>query len=65
MRPPKQGLFVYAHHVFTRNGIYYYGADIPSDLQHLFNIYEIKQSLKTKDSKIAKTLAIGIEYRLQ
>ncbi|NVN92737.1 MAG: hypothetical protein HXX11_19370 [Desulfuromonadales bacterium] len=65
MRPPKQGLFVYAHHVFTRNGIYYYRADIPSDLQHLFTTTEIKQSLKTKDSKIAKVMAISMEYRLQ
>lgn len=65
MRPPKQGLFQYAHHIFVRKGIYYYRADIPSDLQHYFHTAEIKQSLKTKESKIAKGLAIGIEYKLQ
>jgi integrase len=65
MRPPKQGLFLYALHMFARNGIYYYRADIPTDLLHLFSTTEIKQSLKTKDSKVAKGLAVGIEYKLQ
>jgi hypothetical protein len=65
MRPPKQGLFSFSHHVFVRNDIYYYRADIPTDLRHLFISSEIKQSLKTKDSKIAKVMAISKEYKLQ
>ena len=65
MRPLKQGLFLFAHHVYARNGIYYYRADIPTDLKHYFPTTEIKQSLKTKDSKIAKVMAISLEYKLQ
>jgi len=63
MRPLKYGLLSY--HVFARNGIYYYRADIPADLQQYFLTAEIKQSLKTKDSKMAKGLAVSMEYRLQ
>lgn len=65
MRPPKQGLFSFAHHVFLRNGVYYFRIDIPANLKHYFHASEIKQSLKTKESKIAKVLAISLEYRVQ
>lgn len=56
---------MYSSHVFARNGIYYYRADIPHDIQHYFPIVEIKQSLKTKDPKTAKVLAVSMEYKLQ
>jgi integrase len=65
MRPLKHRLFSFAHHVYIRNGIYYYRVDIPTDLKHYFNTSEIKQSLKTKDSKIAKVMAISLEYKIQ
>jgi integrase len=65
MRPLKLGLLSSAHHVFVRNCIYYYRTDIPTDLKHYFPTSEIKQSLKTKDSKIAKVLAIRMEYKIQ
>ena len=65
MRSPKYGLLSFARHVFVQNSIYYYRTDIPSDIRHLFNSPEIKQSLKTKDSKIAKVMAISMEYKLQ
>lgn len=65
MRPLKSGLLSFAHHIFVRNGIYYYRTDIPNDLQKYFPTTELKQSLKTKDSKIAKVMAISMEYKLQ
>lgn len=65
MRPLKSGLLPFTHHVFVRNNIYYFRTDIPSDIRHLFHSSEIKQSLKTKDSKIAKVMAISMEYKLQ
>lgn len=65
MRPLKHGLLSFVPHIFTRKDIYYYRADIPSDIKHYFHTPEIKQSLKTKDSKIAKVMAISMEYRLQ
>ena len=65
MRPLKHGLLSYVPHLYTRRDTYYYRADIPSDIKHHFHTPEIKQSLKTKDSKIAKVLAISMEYRLQ
>ena len=65
MRPLKSGLLSYLHHVFVRNGIYYYRTDIPLDIQKHFPNTELKQSLKTKDSKIAKVMAISLEHRLQ
>jgi hypothetical protein len=61
MRPLKQGLLPYVHHVFVRKGIYYYRTDIPLDLQQHFPTTELKQSLKTKDSKLAKVMAISLE----
>jgi len=65
MRPLKSGLLSFAHHIIVRNGIYYYRADIPTDIRHLFVYSEIKHSLKTKDSKTAKVMAISMEYKLQ
>lgn len=65
MRPLSSRFSLYSSHIFTRNGIYYYRADIPTDLKQYFNTPEIKQSLKTKDSKNAKVMAISLEYRLQ
>lgn len=65
MRPLKQGLLLFRQHVFVRNSTYYYRTDIPTDLKHYFHTNEIKQSLKTKDSKLAKVLAISLEYKLQ
>lgn len=65
MRPLSSRLSLYSSHIFVRNSIYYYRADIPSDLKQHFHSTEIKQSLKTKDSKIAKVLAISMEYKLQ
>jgi uncharacterized protein DUF6538 len=60
MRPLKQGRLSFAQHVFVRNSIYYYRADIPTDLNHYFQSTEIKQSLKTKDSKVAKVMTISL-----
>ncbi len=65
MRPLKHGLLSYLTHIYKRKDTYYFRADIPSDIKHHFHTPEIKQSLKTKDSKIAKVLAIGMEYKLQ
>jgi integrase len=65
MRPLKHGLLSYVPHLYIRRDTYYYRADIPSDIKHYFHTPEIKQSLKTKDSKVAKVLAISMEYRLQ
>lgn len=65
MRPPRSRLSLCKSHIFVRNGIYYFRADIPHDIKHHFPITEIKQSLKTKDSKAAKVLAISMEYKLQ
>ena len=65
MRPSSQGLVPFVFNVFARKGTYYYRADIPTDLQQYFPTTEVKQSLKTKDSRVAKCLAIGMEYRLQ
>lgn len=65
MRPLKQGLLSYLHHVFVRKGIYYYRTDIPADIKHYFHTTEIKQSLKTKDSKLAKVMAVSLEYKVQ
>lgn len=65
MRPLSSRLSLYSSHVFVRNGIYYYRADIPSDLKHYFHSTEIKQSLKTKDSKNAKVIAVSLEYKVQ
>jgi len=65
MRPLGSRLSLYSSHVFVRNGIYYYRTDIPSDIKHYFPVAEIKQSLKTKDSKNAKVVAVSLEYRLQ
>jgi len=61
MRPLKQGLLLFRQHVFVRKDTYYYRTDIPTDLKHYFHTNEIKQSLKTKDSKLAKVLAISLE----
>jgi hypothetical protein len=65
MRSLKTGLLSFVPHIYTRRDIYYYRADIPSDIKYYFHTPEIKQSLKTKDSKTAKVLAISMEYRLQ
>jgi integrase len=65
MRPLKQGLLSFPSHIFVRNGIYYYRTDIPTDLKHYFNTTEIKQSLKTKETKLAKVMAISLEYKVQ
>jgi len=65
MRPLKFGLLSFLPHVYTRNGIYYFRVDIPADIKHYFHTPEIKQSLRTKDSKAAKVMAISLEYRLQ
>jgi hypothetical protein len=65
MRPLKQGLLSFPSHIFVPNGIYYYRTDIPTYLKHYFQSTEIKQSLKTKDSKLAKVMAISLEYKVQ
>jgi len=65
MRPLKSGLLTFVPHVYTRKDIYYFRVDIPADIKHHFHTPEIKQSLKTKDSKTAKVLAISMEYKLQ
>lgn len=62
MRPLKHGLLSYLQHVYVRNGIFYYRTDIPLDIQQHFPTTELKQSLKTKDSKLAKVMAISLEY---
>jgi hypothetical protein len=65
MRPLGSRLSLYSSHIFVRNSIYFYRTDIPSDLKHYFHSTEIKQSLKTKDCKNAKALAVSLEYRVQ
>ena len=65
MRPLKHGLLSYLQHVYVRNGIFYYRTDIPLDIQQHFPTTELKQSLKTKDSKLAKVMAISLEYKAQ
>ena len=65
MRPLKSGLLSFVPHVYTRRDIYYFRVDIPTDIKHYFQTPEIKQSLRTKDSKAAKVLAISLEYKLQ
>lgn len=62
MRPLKQGLLSFAQHVLVRNTIYYYRADIPTDFNHYFQSTEIIHSLRTKDSKVAKVMAISLVY---
>ena len=61
MRPLKHGLLSYVPHLYIRRDTYYCRADI----KRYFHTPEIKQSLKTKDSKVAKVLALSMEYRLQ
>lgn len=56
---------MYPSHIFVRNGIYYYRTDIPSDIKQYFPITEIKLSLKTNDSKNAKSMAVSMEYKVQ
>lgn len=65
MRPLKSRLLSFPHHIFTRNGIYYYRVDIPPDIKTYFSSSEIKQSLKTKDSKLAKVMAASLECKVQ
>lgn len=65
MRPLKRRLFSFVNHVFVRNDIYYYRANVPVDLRHHFSTTEIKQSLKTKDAKLAKVMASSLEYKVQ
>ncbi len=65
MRPLGSRLYALSSHIYTRNGTFYYRADIPKDLKHLFAISEIKQSLKTKSPKDAKVLAVSLEYKIQ
>ena len=65
MRPLKHQPILLSSHLFTRNGIFYYRANVPSDLQDYFPTDELKKSFKTKDSKMAKGLALSMEYKLQ
>ena len=65
MRPSKHKPIVVSYHLFTRKGTYYYRANVPSDLQQHFPTTEIKKSFKTKESKLAKGMAVSMEYRLQ
>ena len=65
LRPPKYEPSSFPSHIFVRNGVYYFRANIPTDLQHHFPTAEIKKSLKTKDSKSAKVLALSHEYQMQ
>lgn len=52
-------------HIFLRNGRYYYRMAIPFDLKHLFPFREIKQSLNTDNHKLAESVALGIEGKVQ
>ncbi|KAA0891647.1 site-specific integrase [Oryzomonas rubra] len=52
-------------HILLRNGFFYYRVVIPNDLKQLFPLREIKQSLGTKDRKIAECHAFGIESKVQ
>ena len=65
MRPSKHGLFSYLSHVYLRNNTYYYRVNVPVDLQKHFPTEEIKKSLKTKDLKAAKVMAVSLEYKIQ
>ncbi|WP_318248641.1 site-specific integrase [Geomonas subterranea] len=65
MRPFKQGLFSYVSHIYQRKGIYYYRVNVPVDLQQHFPTEEIKKSLKTREPKAAKVMAVSLEYRIQ
>jgi integrase len=65
MRPLKLGLLSFVPHVFPRNGIYYFRADIPTDLKQYLNTSEIKQSLKTREIKMARVLDVSLEYKVQ
>jgi integrase len=65
MRPPSSRLSLYSSHIFVRNSIYYFRTDIPTDLKQYFHVTEIKQSLKTKKTKIANVMAISLEYKVQ
>lgn len=65
MRPLKHGPVSFVSHMFVRNNTYYYRANVPTDLQHYFPTTEIKKSLKTKESKTAKFVAISFEYNVQ
>lgn len=63
MRPLKHGPLSFVSHVFVRNSIYYYRTNISVDLLHYFPTTEIKKSLKTKESKTAKLVAISKWYQ--
>jgi len=65
MRPLKHGPSSFISHVFTRNNIYYFRANVPADLKRYFPTDEIKRSLKTPEPKAAKVLAVSLEYQLQ
>ena len=65
MRPSKHMPIVVSYHLFTRKGTYYYRSNVPVDLLQHFPTTEIKRSFKTKESKLAKGMAISMEYKLQ
>ena len=65
MGPLKQGHSIFISHISLRNGTYYYRINVPVDLQQYFPTAEIKKSLKTKQSKLAKVMAISLEYKVQ
>ncbi len=65
MRPSKHKPIVVSYHLFTRKGTYYYRSNVPVDLLQHFPTTEIKKSFKTKESKLAKCMAVSMEYRLQ
>lgn len=65
MRPLKHGLFSCLSHIYLRKGTYYYRLNVPVDLQQHFPTEEIKKSLKTKDLKAAKVMAVSLEYKTQ
>lgn len=65
MRPLKLGPISFVSHTFIRNNTYYYRANVPVDLLQYFPTTEIKKSLKTKESKAAKLVAISFEYKIQ
>ena len=52
-------------HLVKRGCTYYFRQAIPRDLRHAFPHREIKRSLRTRDLKVAKTLAVAYESETQ
>lgn len=54
----------YPTHLIRRNGHYHYKIKVPVDLQQHFPCTFINRSLKTTDLQEAKTILVGMEYRI-